>query len=80
MQIQEHPEGKVIAKATKQATICPAEIIETPVGPEEIVQKAVLEKRVERDGTGERIIKNLEISERDDSGSLRTHAMCIQQL
>lgn len=74
-----HPEGKVVAKGKKHTKICHPEVIETPAGPEQVLQKAVLEKRIERDEAGERIVKNLAVSEVNERGIMHKRTLGIQQ-
>lgn len=78
--IIEQPEKKVIAKGKKVTKICEPEMIDTPAGPEQVLQKARLERRVERDETGEKIVKNVAISDLHESGYIVKNVLGIQQL
>ncbi|XP_057671726.1 uncharacterized protein LOC130903561 [Diorhabda carinulata] len=73
------PRVKVTAKA-KQITQAPAESMETPKGIEPVLQKAVFEKRIERDERGESLIKNLKLSKLNDQNEMDQVEMGIQQL
>lgn len=74
------PDQKIVAKGKKLTKVCIPETIETPAGPEPVVQKAVLEKKIVRDEAGERIVKNLAVSDVDERGVTRKTALGIQQL
>lgn len=60
--------------------MCIPEIILTPAGPELVEQKAVLEKEIVRDEAGERIVKNVAVSDLDERGITRKTTLGIQKL
>ncbi|VEN58704.1 unnamed protein product [Callosobruchus maculatus] len=79
-QSQLHPGEKVTAKDRKTATTCP-EKIDTPAGREQVLQKAVLEERLERDETGEKMVKSLKVSDfNEQKGKMDMVEVNIQQL
>ncbi|KAJ8964862.1 hypothetical protein NQ314_004581 [Rhamnusium bicolor] len=75
------PEKKVTAKSGRISGAIPQIVIDTPGGPERVIQQAVLERRVERDEEGERIIKNLSIIDVDQrTGQPKKIEMGLQQM
>ncbi|KAJ8920123.1 hypothetical protein NQ315_011780 [Exocentrus adspersus] len=71
--------AKVTAKAASKS---PARVqyVETPQGREPILKQTVLEKRVERDEEGEKIVKNLQILDAETPGQPNIIDMNLQQL
>nr|CAH7725451.1 unnamed protein product [Callosobruchus chinensis] len=79
-QSQVHPGEKVTVKDRKTATTCP-EKIDTPAGREQVLQKAILEQRLERDETGEKMVKSLKVSDfNEQKGKMDMVEVNIQQL
>ncbi|CAH2008339.1 unnamed protein product [Acanthoscelides obtectus] len=75
-----NPGKKVTVKNQKKATICP-ERIDTPAGREQVLQKAVLEQRLERDEVGEKMVKSLKVSDLNkQKGKVNMMEVNIQQL
>ncbi|CAH1112264.1 unnamed protein product [Psylliodes chrysocephalus] len=73
------PGKKVRAKAKTEYQV-PKKLIATPAGREPILQQTVLEKRVERDDEGETVIKNVTISNLNEStGMMENVEMGIQE-
>nr|CAH7720795.1 unnamed protein product [Callosobruchus chinensis] len=71
---------KVTVKDRKTATTCP-EKIDTPAGREQVLQKAILEQRLERDETGEKMVKSLKVSDfNEQKGKMDMVEVNIQQL
>ncbi|CAH1117416.1 unnamed protein product [Phaedon cochleariae] len=74
------PEGKVSAKGKTISRLRPPSI-QTPMGPEPVLQKAVFEQRVERDTRGERIVENLVVADLDEAtGQMQQIELGVQQL
>ncbi|XP_072384006.1 uncharacterized protein [Diabrotica undecimpunctata] len=73
------PLSKVSAKA-KQNVKAPPETIETPAGIEPVLQKAVLEKRIEREKQGETYTKNVTISNLNKRNEMEVVEMGVQQM
>ncbi|KAJ8945032.1 hypothetical protein NQ318_019025 [Aromia moschata] len=77
----QRPQQRVIAKAVTMAVPVIPEIIDTPQGPEQVIKQTVLERRVERDETGEKVIKHLGITDIDPcTGAAKQIAVGIEQL
>lgn len=64
------PDSKVQAKGRMRTQICQPEVIDTPDGPQQVLQKAVVEERVERTEQGERVVKNVAISDFDEENKI----------
>ncbi|XP_074039681.1 uncharacterized protein [Leptinotarsa decemlineata] len=74
------PGENVSAKGKKISKLRPLSF-KTPAGNEKVLQKAVSEKRVERDSEGERIVKNVEFSDLNEvTGQMEQVEIGIQQL
>ncbi|KAL3268826.1 hypothetical protein HHI36_007920 [Cryptolaemus montrouzieri] len=59
--------SKVTAVAVKKSKAAPLEKIMTPSGPQQIIQKTITEKRVERSKRGEIVFRNIKTIEVDPS-------------
>ncbi|XP_028132975.1 uncharacterized protein LOC114328344 [Diabrotica virgifera virgifera] len=73
------PLSKVSAKG-KQSVKAPPETIETPAGVEPVLQKAVFEKRIEREKQGETFTKNVTISNLNERNEMDVVEMGVQQM
>ncbi|KAG5890566.1 hypothetical protein JTB14_012694 [Gonioctena quinquepunctata] len=73
--------GKKVSAKGKRVTTAEPEVILTPAGSERVLQKAVFERRVERRREGEKIVKNLALTDFDEStGTASNVEVGLQQL
>ncbi|XP_074039680.1 uncharacterized protein [Leptinotarsa decemlineata] len=71
---------KVSAKG-KRVTTAEPEVVETPAGRQPVLQKGVFERRMERGAEGEKLVKNLALTEFDESlGETGMVEVAVQQL
>ncbi|KAG5890568.1 hypothetical protein JTB14_012696 [Gonioctena quinquepunctata] len=74
------PGEKVIAKGKFVSKLRPISF-KTPAGVETVMQKAVLAKKVERDGEGERVVKNFAIADfNEQTGQMENVEIDVQEL
>ncbi|XP_045475638.1 MAGE-like protein 2 isoform X2 [Harmonia axyridis] len=67
------PQGsRVTAAASKKTTVPPMEQIMTPDGPQQVLQKIITEKRVERSKQGEIVSRNIKTIETDPTTGVTT--------
>lgn len=59
------PGSRITAAAAKKTTVPPMEEIMTPAGPQQVIQKVITEKRVERSKQGEVVSRNIKTIETD---------------